>query len=411
MENTALSHSKLEVEKVSRALLVPLFAAASLYLSSIEYLLPRPVPFFRFGLANIAILVVLRHFTLRDLCILVMLKVLGLGILNGTIASYVFVFSLLGSLSGLMCMYTMSRLSSKHITLVGISLVGAVGSNAVQILCAVFYVFGSNAWIIAPYLLMLGIASGYVVGGIAQHFTNTSDLLPRLMQNYKPSEPLMEARAKKATNNKGKVLSAPSALLICGIITSIAYIASSSLLTRCIQVLFFFLAARSVKRIKVLYFCTLIISVTCFALLIPNGKVLFSVGSFAITQGALHSGLFRALTLCGYVFLSLWCISPQLNLPGTVGSMLTKTLSFFYLFWEQVTTHPQHSGAQTQTKRTLTNYAETMTKRVMSVYAESHTTARIRQQWQKTSSYARNVSWYYGVLSLIIAYASLLVFE
>ncbi len=401
--------------QISRALLVPLFAAASLYLSSIEYLLPRPVPFFRFGLANIAILLAIHSFSLRDLCVLVILKVLGLGVLNGTIASYVFVFSLLGSSSGLILMYVISQVKTTHISLIGISVIGAMGSNMVQILCAIFYIFGRNAWIIAPYLFMLGIISGYIVGAIAQYFTLNSKFLPRILQSYITSKPLIKT-PKKPTDSfiqKERLEIKPIILLICGIGTSIAYIASTSLIGRFIQVLIFFIAARcSAKRIKVLYFCMLIASVTCFALIIPDGKVLISLGSFRITQGALQNGLFRSLTLCGYVFLSLWCISPRLHIPGKVGTMLTTTLTFFYLLLEHVATHTRKTMNLLKKRKTsFTDYADNMIEQVLYIYERSHDEAPQDTNTYKDKHRSHSISLRYGIISMITTYLTFLLFQ
>lgn len=163
---------------------IALLAAFSLFLSSIEYLLPRPIPFFRYGLANIAILLVIQEFSFKDICMLALLKVLGLGILNGTFASYVFLFSLLGTFGAVITMYCCAKWFRNRIGRVGISVAGALVSNLIQIILAVYYIFGTQAWIIAPYLLLFGICSGGLIGLFSQYYYLHSQVLPGIWKQY-----------------------------------------------------------------------------------------------------------------------------------------------------------------------------------------------------------------------------------
>jgi heptaprenyl diphosphate synthase len=64
-------------------------------------------------------------------------------------------------------------------------------------------------------------------------------------------------------------------------------------------------------------------------LAVPLGRVLWRVGPWRITQGALESGLAKGLTLVGLAYLSRFCIRPNLRLPGTAGRYVARTL--FYL--------------------------------------------------------------------------------
>jgi heptaprenyl diphosphate synthase len=57
--------------------------------------------------------------------------------------------------------------------------------------------------------------------------------------------------------------------------------------------------------------------------------VLWRVGPWRITQGALESGLGKGLTLVGLAYLSRFCVRPDLRLPGVAGRYVARTL--FYL--------------------------------------------------------------------------------
>ncbi|MFP4330051.1 MAG: Gx transporter family protein [Spirochaetaceae bacterium] len=164
--------------------LIAFLGAVSLFFSTIEYIIPKPIPFFRLGLANLPIIVTLPFFRVRHTLMLVLLKVLGQGLINGTLASYVFFFSLAGSLSSGLVMLLAHRLGGKRISLVGVSILGALASNVVQVLLSVHFIFGTTAWIIAPLFLTLGSGSGLAIGIFAQRFFNHSVWLVGVRREY-----------------------------------------------------------------------------------------------------------------------------------------------------------------------------------------------------------------------------------
>ncbi|MFP4409141.1 MAG: Gx transporter family protein [Spirochaetaceae bacterium] len=144
--------------------LIAFLGAVSLFFSTIEYIIPKPVPFFRL--------------------LLVLLKVLGQGLVNGTLASYVFFFSLAGSFASAFAMLAAHRLGGRWISLIGVSVLGAVASNVVQVLLSVFFIFGTSAWVIAPLFLALGSASGVAIGLFAQRFSESSSWLEEVCREY-----------------------------------------------------------------------------------------------------------------------------------------------------------------------------------------------------------------------------------
>lgn len=154
--------------------LVAFMGALCLFFSTIEYLFPKPFPFFRLGLANLPVLLALDLFSPGYVLLLVLLKVVGQGLVSGTLASYVFLFSLSGSFASVMVMLLVHRAGGRWISLVGVSLFGALASNIVQITLSVTFIFGSSAWVIAPPFLGLGVASGLVVGLFAERFRRRS---------------------------------------------------------------------------------------------------------------------------------------------------------------------------------------------------------------------------------------------
>ncbi|NBF41708.1 MAG: heptaprenyl diphosphate synthase, partial [Spirochaetes bacterium] len=143
-----------------RTHLIALLAAFCLFLSMIEYLIPKPVPFMRIGLANVPVLVSLLICKPREVLLLIFLKVLGQGLVNGTLFSYIFLFSAAGSFASGVVMLGAFLAFRRHLSLVGVCMLGALASNLVQILMAREIVFGRSAVLIGPPLLLMGAASG-----------------------------------------------------------------------------------------------------------------------------------------------------------------------------------------------------------------------------------------------------------
>lgn len=172
-------------EVPSLANILAMLAAVAMFFSTLEYLIPKPVPFFRVGLANLPILVVIRFFRPRHVVSLTLLKVVGQGLINGTLASYVFLFSLFGSLASTVVMLLVATLGTRRVSLVGVSTAGAVASNIVQVTLSVLFVFGPSSWVIAPPFLILGTGAGVLVGAVAEYFSSFSRWLARLERDYR----------------------------------------------------------------------------------------------------------------------------------------------------------------------------------------------------------------------------------
>ncbi|TVR58202.1 MAG: Gx transporter family protein [Spirochaetaceae bacterium] len=167
-----------------RSDIIAFMGALCLFFSTIEYLFPKPVPFFRLGLANLPVLLTLGFLKPRETLLLVALKVLGQGLINGTLASYVFLFSVAGSFTSALVMIAVSRAFGSRITLVGVSVFGAITSNIVQIILSVTFIFGMTAWVIAPVFMVLGSVSGVLVGLFAERFREQSVWLKRVESTY-----------------------------------------------------------------------------------------------------------------------------------------------------------------------------------------------------------------------------------
>lgn len=157
-----------------KADLTALLGAFCFFLSAIEYMIPKPLPFMRLGIANLPILLAVDILPLPWYLVLALVKVVGMSVISGSLFSYVALFSLAGTLVAALTMWLAHRAGGRHITAVGVSILGATVSNGVQIFLAKFVVFGAAAVYIAPPFLLMGLVTGAVLGVFAERFSRTS---------------------------------------------------------------------------------------------------------------------------------------------------------------------------------------------------------------------------------------------
>ncbi len=154
--------------------LAAFLGAVSLFFATIEYLFPKPLPFLRLGLANLPILLALGVLPAPYVLLVTAVKVVGQGLLNGTFASYVFLFSAAGSLASTGVMLGAHRIGGRYISLIGVSVLGALASNGVQVALSILFIFGANAIVLAPVSLGIGTAAGLLTGVLASLFSRRS---------------------------------------------------------------------------------------------------------------------------------------------------------------------------------------------------------------------------------------------
>jgi heptaprenyl diphosphate synthase len=105
---------------------------------------------------------------------------------------------------------------------------------------------------------------------------------------------------------------------------------------RIIQFLLFWaLAVLAGKKNNALATILVILGITAFNLLVPYGRVLFSLGAFKISSGALLSGLRRGVTLEGLFMLSRLTIRRDLRLPGAFGELVGESFRILSLITEK----------------------------------------------------------------------------
>jgi heptaprenyl diphosphate synthase len=292
-------------------------------LSTLEYLIPKPLPFIRIGLANLPLLLVLDSFSPRRFALLTLIKIAGAGILGGTVFSYVFLFSLGGGLASALVMYGLGlvrRAGPRALRpgLAGIGAAGALCSTAVQLLLARFLVFGGGIRYLIPPFLAAALVTGFALGLFCEHFRRRSRWYARYMAAEPPGpascpapappeappEPASpgeerERRPRRELRYGGRELAAA------GLLAALLFLCNPSTLGRAAQLLLFWFCAQALgKKTRPLLTLLVIAAVALVNLLSPYGRVLVEIGPFPVTAGSLAAGLRKGITLEGLIMLS-----------------------------------------------------------------------------------------------------------
>jgi heptaprenyl diphosphate synthase len=157
-----------------KADIVALLGAFCFFLSAVEYMVPKPLPFMRLGIANLPILLAIDLLPLPWFLLLALVKVIGMSVISGSLFSYIALFSLSGTLVAALVMWGSRKLLGSLVSSIGVSILGAMCSNAAQIVLASVLVFGEAARLIAPPFLAMGLVTGAVLGVFAERFSRSS---------------------------------------------------------------------------------------------------------------------------------------------------------------------------------------------------------------------------------------------
>jgi len=145
-----------------------------MFLSTIEFMIPKPAPFLRIGIANLPLMLALDIFPFPAFLALVGIKVTGQALVTGTLFSPIFLFSLAGTTLAALSMYALRRALKGHISFIGISTLGAMMSSISQLALAWFWLFGNAARFIAPPFLAAGLITGIALGIFCEVFVGRS---------------------------------------------------------------------------------------------------------------------------------------------------------------------------------------------------------------------------------------------
>lgn len=152
------------MKNIKKMIFISLLVSMGLALGILESMIPLPfvAPGAKLGLSNIVILVTLTIFGFEEALSVGVLKSLMLSLVTGNVSSLF--YSLSGSILSCVFMY-ISYLYFSHIfSLIGVSILGAMGHNLGQVLVASLILNNFRIFYYYPVLLLTSIFTGYFVG-------------------------------------------------------------------------------------------------------------------------------------------------------------------------------------------------------------------------------------------------------
>jgi heptaprenyl diphosphate synthase len=328
---------------------IALLGGCCLFLSAVDYLIPKPLPFMRIGLANLPLLLALASpaskipdgerragnnpllFSLRSYWLLVLIKVSGQALITGTLFSYVFFFSLAGTAASAVCMYLLRRIPGpRFISLTGTGIAGAFVSNGAQFILARFLIFGESARYLAPPFLAAGIISGGILGLFAEGFAGKSKWVRKRGKRREEGKGAILPDAESGNSStempgRGTTTAGTAGLfrLCAGLGAAGLFLLVPWLPVRTALFLLFWIAVIVLrKETRLVLTLFVIVAVTAFNLFPPYGKVLAVFGPITITLGSLLGGLRKAISFEGLIMLSRLIVHNGLQLPGSFGRLL-----------------------------------------------------------------------------------------
>jgi heptaprenyl diphosphate synthase len=139
-----------------------LFTTFALILSYVESLIPIfvPIPGFKLGLANFAILLALYLFGVKEAALVNAVRIILAAVLFGNM--YSLIYSLAGAILSLLIMALLKKV--KSFSIVGVSVSGAIAHNIGQFLVAILIIKTYGLLFYFPFLVAFGVATGIING-------------------------------------------------------------------------------------------------------------------------------------------------------------------------------------------------------------------------------------------------------
>ena len=155
-----------------RLVLLALFIAMASVLHVVESWLPLPlpVPGIKLGLANIISLIIIVMYGWRDAIYVAVLRVILASLFGGIFLGPAFAMSLGGAIVSIAFMNYAYLHCHPTFSIIGISIIGAVIHNVVQIMVAATLVSSVSLLWYLPYLILFALPTGIVTGMTTHYF-------------------------------------------------------------------------------------------------------------------------------------------------------------------------------------------------------------------------------------------------
>jgi heptaprenyl diphosphate synthase len=151
-----------------KIIFLSILVAQALVLFIIESMIPLPfiAPGAKLGLANIVIVISLYAFSFWETLLVLLLKIVLSTFFVGSFAT--FLYSLFGGIFSLLSMYSIKKLGKHNISVVGVSIIGAMFHNIGQITAAALVIKNINIFVYLPVLFITSIVTGLFIGMVSK---------------------------------------------------------------------------------------------------------------------------------------------------------------------------------------------------------------------------------------------------
>ena len=153
--------------KTKQLTTMAILTALALALSWIERMIPLemliPLPGVKLGLANTVTMFALYTLNIPAALLILIARCLLTALFSGNMTGLA--FSLTGGLLSMLVMAAAKR--SRHLSVYGVSVLGAAGHNCGQILIAMILMHSPYICGYLPYLLLIGTACGTATGAVS----------------------------------------------------------------------------------------------------------------------------------------------------------------------------------------------------------------------------------------------------
>ena len=160
-----ISNTIRSSEGQKRAFFIAFLGAMAISLSIVEHMVPKPFPWMRIGLANAITLYAFTLLKPREVMLVVLSRVIATSILIGSFLSITFILSFSGALTSFMMMYLFYTYLRKFFSIVGISVIGALTSNTVQLIMVnILFINTRLSYYFLPFILLFALLGGILSG-------------------------------------------------------------------------------------------------------------------------------------------------------------------------------------------------------------------------------------------------------
>ncbi len=144
---------------------IGVLTSMAIILSYFERMLPTFIPGVKLGLANIVVVMCLYYLGNKEAFKISLIRVFVIGIMFGGISSILYALS--GAILSYISMITLKQ--TKAFSIVGVSIAGSAFHVVGQIIVAVLVVQNEKLFFYLPFLLILSVISGFVIGIISYY--------------------------------------------------------------------------------------------------------------------------------------------------------------------------------------------------------------------------------------------------